>query len=1023
VLCSTAGAQEGASVSEDLEGIELEEVQITGTRIRAREDYVSPNPVQTFDAEQLEQLGIVNIGDALAQIPVNVSSFQAANQGGNPFFVGSTLANLRGLNPYFGTRTLTLVDGRRFVPTNQGQSVDLNFIPTVLVQRMETVTGGASAAYGSDAVSGVVNIILDKRLKGWKFDGSYGATEQGDGDNFNVGTAFGTSLFQGRGHIVLGGEYQQSSSIDDCSAARDWCGRSQGLLVNGGNGFEPLGTAYGPPLDPGKPHRFRASNLRVNQANAYGVIYNGVAGASTAISADASGTGTGSFAIGQYGDAGPTQTVIGGDGALTSAITSLYPEIERKTLYSHLNYDFTDSVKGFVEASFGNVDGYVTQGGPGFVITSYCINQDNAFLTGAFGDAVHAAANNDDRGFGGCAPGQTLARKDWHSQIDRRVTTDTKTWRAVAGLNGLFGDSSWSWDTYYQYGRTTRTQILYDNNTSKRMDMALDAVVNGSGETVCRVTRDGVQPPFPGGPLDPARVALAEGCVPLNLFGNAPLTEAQKAYAFGELFEENVIKQHVLAASVSGQLWQGWGYGPLSAAAGLEYRNEKLTNEAADQPFYQRTDFAAQYGDPFAGTTQVKEGFLEMEMPLLADLPFAKVLRLNGAVRRTSYKTQDDLVATNPDTKVDVTTWKLAGVWDPVDWLRVRGSRSRDLRAAGFRELYYSQSIPADPPGTVFGFGGASNPWLPAGPFGAQFDPAVVVLSGNSALEPEKATTTTAGFVLSPRGWADGMHFSLDWYKIKLIDGISGGIIQRTIENCYNGDDYYCSLIEGTPGAAGTTNAGPDGSYGFSDITSLRAPYENGRPYRSEGLDITWDYTSPLSRFFEGTAGSVMLRASATHAMKTELEYLAYPNWETRDVVGQVGSAGFLADYAPTPEWVGSLMATYMNGPVALTLQSQWTGAGKLNNELPWSGPDDPDFDPGVVGSVDDNSVGNYFVFGLNGSYDLRLSGLQSSQLYLSVNNLFDRTPPFSNGGIGGVNGIFYDTLGRTYRMGFRMRF
>src|SRR5690606_12793123 len=202
----------------------------------------------------------------------------------------------------------------------------------------------------------------------------------------------------------------------------------------------------------------------------------------------------------------------------------------------------------------------------------------------------------------------------------------------------------------------------------------------------------------------------------------------------------------------------------------------------------------------------------------------------------------------------------------------------------------------------------------------------------------------------------------------KLVDGISGGIIQRTIENCYNGDAFYCSLIEGTPGSAGTTTPGPDGSYGFSDISSLRAPYENGRPYKAEGLDVTWDYSAPLNTFVSEMPGRISLRASATNARKTELQYLQYPAYVTRNVVGQVGSAGFLADYAPAPKWVGSLMATYMNGPLALTLQSQWTGAGKLNNELPWSGPDDPDYDPTIVGSVDDNRVGNYFVFGLNGS-------------------------------------------------------
>ncbi len=894
---------------------ELEEVQVTGTRI-VREDYVSPNPVQTFDAQQLERLNIVNIADAITQVPANVSSFQARNQGGNPFFVGSTLANLRGLNPYFGTRTLTLVDSHRFVPTNQGQSVDLNVVPALLVNRMEVVTGGASAAYGSDAVSGVVNVILDKRLEGMKLEADYGVTQRGDGDNHHLGIATGTSLFEGRGHLILGAEYQNSQSIDDCAAARKWCRQSNGFLLNGGSGFEVLGAGgvrpsyqggfNAPPLNPAWPQRVRVADLRVNQVNEYGVIYNLTPGATTAISANAAGTGTTDFAIGQYGHLSPMQSVIGGDGVPTTAITSLFPDVERVTAFSRMSFDITDSTQIFAEASYSNVDAFVTQGGPGFVVSTLCVRPDNAYLSGAFGAAVLAAANNENRTFGGCAPGQTVVRKDWYTQIDRYVTTDTATYRGLVGLNGRFGDSGWTWDAYYQYGQTKRMQLLIDNNTSKQMDMALDAVIDnraGSatfGQAVCRVTRDGVQPAFPDGPVDPARLALAAGCVPLNPFGNAALTAAQRAYAFGDLREENTITQDVLAFNVTGQLWQGWGAGPLSAAAGVEYRAEKLTNEAADEPFYQRTDYAAQYGDPFAGRTQVKEGYVELEMGLLKDLPLAKDVRLNVAGRRTSYRTVDDLVATNPATKVDVTTWKVGAVWDVLDWLRLRGSRSRDLRAAGFRELYYSQTTPEDASSI---FGGVNNPWLPPGPFGPAFDAAAILLSGNSSLKPEKATTTTLGFVLSPGGRAQGMHFSVDWYRIELVNGISGGLAAKTIERCYQGDQFYCSLIDGTPG--GTPNPAT-GLEGFSDITSLRAPYENGRPYRAEGLDITWDHLIPLDTFFDGSTGSIAVRLSATRALKTELEVLQYPDYITTNVVGQVGQAGFLADYAPTPKWVGN---------------------------------------------------------------------------------------------------------------------
>ena len=143
----------------------LEEITVTGTRIR-RDGYNAPTPTTVVDNQYMESLGLVNVADLVTQIPSNISNFQPENTGGSAFFIGSTLANLRGLNPFFGTRTLTLVDSKRHVPTNNGNSVDLNAIPGVLIDRMEVVTGGASATYGSDAVTGVVNILLDKDLQG-----------------------------------------------------------------------------------------------------------------------------------------------------------------------------------------------------------------------------------------------------------------------------------------------------------------------------------------------------------------------------------------------------------------------------------------------------------------------------------------------------------------------------------------------------------------------------------------------------------------------------------------------------------------------------------------------------------------------------------------------------------------------------------------------------------------------------------------------------------------------------------------
>src|SRR5689334_4010774 len=247
----------------------LDEVTVTGTRIKQRADYVSPNPIQTIDASEIQRLGIVNISDALTQVPSNVSFFTPQNMGGSAFFVGSTLANLRGLNPFFGTRTLTMVDTHRFIPTTQGDSVDLNFIPSNLIERTEIVTGGASAAYGSGAIAGVVNILLNHNLNGIKLDADYGQSEHSDGKNYHFGIAGGTDLFGGRGHIIAGGEYQKEDAIQSCSDARAWCARGvTGFSNDTGFNFT-AGLPYTPKI-PGQPWSIITDNVRYNQLSTTG---------------------------------------------------------------------------------------------------------------------------------------------------------------------------------------------------------------------------------------------------------------------------------------------------------------------------------------------------------------------------------------------------------------------------------------------------------------------------------------------------------------------------------------------------------------------------------------------------------------------------------------------------------------------------------------------------------------------------------------------------------------------------------
>lgn len=980
----------------------LEEISITGTRIR-RQDYNSANPVATFGSEELQNLGIVNIADAITQMPSNVSQFTTQNTGGSAFFIGSTLANLRGLNPFFGTRTLTLVDSRRHVPTNQGGSVDLNFIPAVLINRMETVTGGASASYGSEAISGVVNILLDTEFEGFKFDADYGTTNESDGDNVHYGLAWGSSFGEGRGHFIVGGEFQDQDPILDCSTARDWCARSVDLFANGtgGGAFSPVPAPYVPRI-PGEPHQILMSNLRYATSER-GMIYNPGAGAQTFRFNDA-GTDIVPFDAGEFAHVSPSGTVIGGEGKSIYDHLTIMPEQERSSFMAHASWEFTPELSGFVEVSYGTVDAINRQDAPPQNTVNMCIQADNAFLqqgSAAMQAEMAALAGNSPFNPFGCFTG-TVISKDFTPETNQTVSTDTEVQRWAAGLSGsLFDD--WTWDFYVQYGTAERKQIGADYRTNHRFNMALDSVIDpDTGQPVCRVTLNPAALPVGADP------SLANGCVPLNPFGINNISPQALAYAYGSLTEFNEIDQTVAEFNVSGEVWEGWGHGAMLMAAGVQYRVEELVNDAGPLPFAQRTDFGLQYGDAFGGEVEVWEYFAEAEMPLLSDMPLAEIWSVNAAVRRAEYTNTGGLNTSGITVDRGVTSWKLSSVWDPVNWLRFRGSVSRDIRAPGFRELYYSQSIPSG------GFFGATtNPWLPDTGPQSQRDETVIILSGEPRLEPEKADTKTFGVVVTPDQLIEGLQFSVDYYNIDLEDGIALGSSAAVVNECFAGVEYQCDYITfGAPDPRFPDNPN-------SNVVELRSPYINARPYESSGVDIAVNYNFAPGDFVEAIPGEMSVRLLSTYAIET----LVQSNIAVRDIAGQTGGdQGFLSDFAPSADWASNLIITWMNGPVTLTTQARYTSDGILDLQTPKTGPEDPGYDPGLTNSVTSNRVPSHTTWNMTAAYNREIAG-GNVQFYLNVNNLFDRDPPFANGSTGGANPVFFDAMGRTYRLGIRSVF
>jgi iron complex outermembrane recepter protein len=385
---------------------------------------------------------------------------------------------------------------------------------------------------------------------------------------------------------------------------------------------------------------------------------------------------------------------------------------------------------------------------------------------------------------------------------------------------------------------------------------------------------------------------------------------------------------------------------------------------------------------------------------------------LNGAARKARYKNEGGQGTTGQTGTQDITSWKVAAVWDPIEWLRFRGSRSHDLRAASFRELYYSQSIPAG------GFFGSvqNNKIVTGGSVNSTTDAAVLVLSGNPELAPEVGDTVTAGFVLSPSGWAENMHFSADYYRIKLTGGQALEVAQNVVNDCFNNvNPAKCSQITfGTP-LPGQPNP-------QSNITQVRAVYINQFPYKSEGVDVGWDYLLPLDRLFSGGKGSLSFRLQGTYALKS----LVISGGREHDIAGQTGGdQGFLSDFSAAPNFAGNLTMSYLRDPLTLTLQTRFVSKGRLDKQNPKTGPGDPGFNPDLTYSTTDSTLPSYFVTNLNASYDLKWFNLNNLNVWLNVANVFNKDPPFSagTGAPGGVNAVYFDTLGRTYRVGMRMAF
>ncbi|HEV7632964.1 MAG TPA: TonB-dependent receptor plug domain-containing protein [Steroidobacteraceae bacterium] len=760
---------------------DVQEVVVSGSRVITN-GYQAPTPITVISQDQLEAAAPSSISDALNQLPQFRGSAQPQTSGlGTTGTVGQSFLSLRNLG---SNRTLLLLDGRRLVPSSPTGVFDVSLLPESLVQRVDVVTGGASAAYGSDAVSGVVNFILDTNFTGFKTSVQGGISQQGDAENGRIEIAGGTKLFGDRGHLIFSAEYYRNGGVE-YFGDRDWYGAC--ARINN------------PAL---VPNFILACGVNSAQFTAGGMIPSGPLGGTQFVE--------GGRAIPfNYGSLRTTSTMVGGTGAGAGpypkddvgAYFPMIAAIDRINGFGHFKFDITDQVSAFAELLVAQGTAKNNSTAPWQGTTSgYTIQRDNAFLP----DSVRTrmvAAN---------VTSFPLNRYDYDFDL-LRVLARNNTYEAVTGFNADV--AGWKINGYYEHGENRFYESTLNNPIANNEYNAADAVLNpATGQIVCRSTLTN-----PG-----------NGCVPINLFGYGSPSRAALDYVLGTSEQWLRVKQDVAELSGARDLFDLWGAGPVKAAVGAGYRKESSVQTV--DPISSSIKHASggylgfpaslegQLGgfdrgnpQPIAGSYNVKELFGEVAVPLLKGRAWAEALDLNASLRHTDYSISGG-----------VTSWKVGLTYEPFETggVRLRAARSRDIRAPNISELFLN--------GTQ-GQGNLTDRFQPVG--SPNRTPVVYTRSfGNSLLEPEKADTLTFGVVYQA-SWLPGLSMSVDYYDIDLADAIGtlGG--QTTIDQCFAGAALLCNQLHRDVNGV---------------LIAVDTPFLNINSRKTNGVDFEVGYRTPV---------------------------------------------------------------------------------------------------------------------------------------------------------------------------------
>ena len=813
-----------------------EDIVVTGSRV-VRSGFQTPQPLTVLSQKEIEtQSPTNNLADFVNTLPALAGSTKPANSRLNLSSgqAGINALNLRNLdNSSTGTRTLVLIDGRRSVGSTITDIVDINTIPQGLVKSVEIVTGGASAAYGSDAVAGVVNFILDKKYEGLKVSADTGVTTYGDGGNYRLTLTGGMSFAGGRGHILLNGEVAHQNGI--FSVDREWNATGYVRIQ------DPNWTAAS------TTPQFLTTLRQIGAANSTpgGLITGSAGGVANSLRGVYFGAG-GQVLQYQYG----ALTFPSPTGASAPSLTQggswqvndsgrrigLMPEDSRYGIFGRLSYEVANNVELFVEGSY-NREKSVFNAGPN-LSTGIAIKPDNAFLVNELGAARLV-------GITGVTLATTAADLPY-----RGVRNERKVQRYVIGVDGefqAFGKAA-HWDIYAQYGRTDMREQLTNIMNTQKMLNATDAVFAAAGNPggyaagsiQCRINVDAVA------------TNDDKACLPLNRMGIGVADPAAIAYVLGSPYRDEIAEQKVAGVNLSLTPFATWA-GDVSVAVGGEYRQESIKGSVPlqFQPIVSPGSTANTWSVgnylPTNGKYNVKEAYLETVVPLGLGLEF------NGAVRATDYSTAGY-----------VTTWKAGATWQPIKDIRFRVTRSRDIRAPNLNDLYQAGASNSDSVRNPF-----FDPADPSkGPATYSYSATVV---GNTNLKPEKSDSWNVGAVITPR-FLPGFNASVDYFRIEIKDAIGSFGAQDIINLCQLGNQNFCAAYTVDP-----TNA--------SRLLFRSQPFNFSRQL-VRGIDFEAAYRVPL-----GNESAFTLRGTATRYLDNLL-YTGVQGSVTVNTAGVNGGQG-----------------------------------------------------------------------------------------------------------------------------------